>query len=595
MFNRPGRLLSLFVAALAGAGAQVVNVPRARIPQISVKLEPETPSPAPVGTIVSFDATVSQAGAGPLWYRFRVRPAGGEFRTVRDYGLDSTLDWTASEQEGAYEMEVSVQDKRNRQAANASLIYQFSSRVSGGQPVISPTEHPLVFLYSAPPCPAGSRMRVRFEAPGASGQTTPYKPCSQGLSMNFYLAGMQLDSRYAVRHTVDSGSVSADGPVLDFATASVSPLIAGYSVTQPPPVPAVRGILLQSTLLRGPVATDLYGNLLWYYRGSITLTNPETGGSFFGVVQDPLGDTSHQLVRQFDLAGMTIRETNAARVNEQLALLGKRQIGSFHHEARGLPDGKILVLASTERILTDVQDEGPVDVIGDMILVLDRDLQVVWAWDTFDHLDPSRRATLEEVCLPMGGGCPTFYLAPRANDWVHGNSLQLTPDGNILYSARHRDWIIKIDYNNGAGSGAILWRLGKEGDFRIDSADPSPWFSHQHDAQFERGDNSTLIVFDNGNVRRETDDNANSRGQVLRLDEANRTATLLLNADLGDYSRALGAAQRLPNGNYHFDLGLLPNGASRSVEVDPAGKIVYDVQVPVSAYRTFRMWTLYTP
>ena len=30
-----------------------------------------------------------------------------------------------------------------------------------------------------------------------------------------------------------------------------------------------------------------------------------------------------------------------------------------------------------------------------------------------------------------------------------------------------------------------------------------------------------------------------------------------LNADLGQYSPALGAAQRLGNGNYHFDVGLL--------------------------------------
>jgi hypothetical protein len=51
-----------------------------------------------------------------------------------------------------------------------------------------------------------------------------------------------------------------------------------------------------------------------------------------------------------------------------------------------LPDGKILALASTEQILTDVQQPGPVGVIGDTILVLDRDLQVLWAWDAFDHL-----------------------------------------------------------------------------------------------------------------------------------------------------------------------------------------------------------------
>jgi len=40
-----------------------------------------------------------------------------------------------------------------------------------------------------------------------------------------------------------------------------------------------------------------------------------------------------------------------------------------------MPDGNILVLADTEQIMTNVQGQGDVDVIGDMILVLNPDLQ----------------------------------------------------------------------------------------------------------------------------------------------------------------------------------------------------------------------------
>ena len=138
-----------------------------------------------------------------------------------------------------------------------------------------------------------------------------------------------------------------------------------------------------------------------------------------------------------------------------------------------------------------MQGPGQVDVIGEMILVLDRDLQVEWTWDAFDHLDVSRKATLGEVCTPGAGGCPPFYLSDTANDWLHGNGLQLTPDGNILFSARHQDWVLKINYDNGQGNGDIMYRIGKDGDFRILSSDPSPWFSHQHDPNFE-ADNTTL-------------------------------------------------------------------------------------------------------
>jgi len=235
-----------------------------------------------------------------------------------------------------------------------------------------------------------------------------------------------------------------------------------------------------------------------------------------------------------------------------------------------------------------------VDVIGDMILVLDQDLQVNWAWDSFQYLDWTRKATLGETCSQQAAGCPPFYLATQANDWLHGNSLQRTADGNILYSIRHQDWVIKIDYRDGAGTGNIIWRLGKDGDFQMNSNDPNPWFSHQHDPEFEAGSTSVLALFDNGDVRRAGDGNAHSRGQVLQLDESHLIVNLILNADLGGYSTALGSAHKLPNGNYHFNLGALPGG-SQSVEIDPSGKMVYGIGISSPDYRSFRMSDLYTP
>jgi hypothetical protein len=339
------------------------------------------------------------------------------------------------------------------------------------------------------------------------------------------------------------------------------------------------------------------GNLVWYYPGVISyLTRPQAGGYFFVLIEKHDEDYSRQILRQIDVAGNVVLETNAARINEQLEAMGKHIITSFHHEARRLPEGRILVLAGTERILHDVQGPGPVDVLGDMILVLNRNLEVEWAWDAFDHLDPSRKALLDEKCTPGGGGCPTFYLAPEANDWLHGNSLQLTPDGHILYSSRHQDWVIKINYDRGAGNGDVIWRLGKDGDFQFVSEDGWPWFSHQHDANYERtGEGDRIVVFDNGNTRYAADSSAKSRGQVLKLDEVNRTATLVLNVDLGAYSLALGSAQRLRNGNYHFDLGWMPNGASQALEFDPEGNLVSLLETETQQYRSFRMRDMYTP
>ena len=110
----------------------------------------------------------------------------------------------------------------------------------------------------------------------------------------------------------------------------------------------------------------------------------------------------------------------------------------------------------------------------------------------------------------------------------------------------------------------MLWRLGQGGDFQIIASDPHPWFSHQHDPNFLAGD-STLVLFDNGNVRVAADADAHSRGQVLQVDEENRVARVLLNADLGVYSSALGSAQRLRNGDFQFDAGFIYDEASGSL------------------------------
>jgi len=552
---------------------------------------------SPIGWNAQVDGVEMNGSTPPLvWYRYRVRLVGQDFQMIRDFGPREDLLWAPSAREGTYEMEVTARSSETGEVATQNFIFQATPQAYSA-PTITPTANPLVFLYSAPGCAGGSRMRLELQAPNGDLQITPYKACHSGITTNFYLAGMQPNASYQVHHKVDTGSEFSDGPAMTVTTGSLPVSFAPYTVVSAPPV-ASRGVLLQSALFEPTVATDLNGNVVWYYpSGDISfLTRPEAGGHFLGVYEDSTKDVSYQVLREFDLVGYTVQETNAARVNEQLRALNKRQISSFHHEAVRLPDGNIMTLAAVEQILTDVQGPGPIDVIGDMIIVLDKNLQVVWTWDAFDHLDPYRLATLNETCTNTTGGCPPVYLAAQANDWLHGNALQLTPDGNILYSARHQDWVIKIDYSNGAGSGNVLWRLGKDGDFTINSGDPNPWFSHQHSPNIEAEDNSLLTVFDNGNVRRASDPSANSRGQVFQLDEQNRVATPVLNADLGAYSLAVGSAQRLPNGNHHFDLGFINTSKgplSQSDEVDPSGNIVYQIQSPTPVYRSFRLSSVY--
>jgi hypothetical protein len=229
-----------------------------------------------------------------------------------------------------------------------------------------------------------------------------------------------------------------------------------------------------------------------------------------------------------------------------------------------------------------------------MIVVLDQDFQVTWAWDAFDYLDVNRGPVLGEIVQP-GSVEPTSAVPILpAVDWLHSNAVSWSPaDGNLVLSMRHQDWVIKIDYRNGEGDGHIVWRLGQQGDFTVNSTDPNPWFSHQHNAHYI--DDSTLILFDNGNTRRASDPNADSRGQVWTLDEKTMTATLVFNVDLGSYSPALGAAQLLSNGNYVFTSGRQAPSEQfgQSIEVRPDGTKAYVLQINTREYRSYRVRTLY--
>ena len=283
------------------------------------------------------------------------------------------------------------------------------------------------------------------------------------------------------------------------------------------------------------------------------------------------------------------------------------------HETRRLPNGTILLLGARDEASTMYQggtQQHPVDILGDVIMVLDHNMQLLWAWDSFAHEDLSREATLDEICVHDSAGCPAFSQQfSQANDWLHSNAVSLTADGNLLLSERNQDWVLKIAYNNGQGDGHLIWRMGPYGDFTIVNpphqtcGDPNvyPWFTHQHDASFQvqNGATEVLTVFDDGNLRHVQFNGGDSRGMVLSVAESTHTVYIQTAADLGAYSPALGSAQLLmspPNPMYaSFGNGLIGNGEAQSTEVDLSGNIVYELQANDGSYRTYRLRDLYTP
>ncbi len=138
-----------------------------------------------------------------------------------------------------------------------------------------------------------------------------------------------------------------------------------------------------------------------------------------------LFEGNNNALREVDLAGNVVRETNKLPINTQLAALGQDTVACLSHEGLRLPNGHTVTIGSVEKILTNIQGPGPVDVMGDMVIDLDENFQVAWTWNAFDYLNTSRMAVLGEK---YAGDC-TLTLAKTANDWTHMNSLLETSDG----------------------------------------------------------------------------------------------------------------------------------------------------------------------
>jgi hypothetical protein len=582
----------------------------------TISLVPGEPAPQLVGEPITWTATVSDEPTAGLVYQFSDGPIDGPFHMVRDFSPSNTFAWAPME-EGDYKIKVTVKQGFAATDAESAVVHDVvNTRTTDADATISKTSNPLVALYSAPPLSGdashGELMHVEFslDGPNPSWQSTNALPVEDGKSTNFLVAGMLPGQTYEMRDVLEDGTASAP---LSFTAGSPPSNLAfpTFTASQPPgPGPDQNQDMIFHQLgsapsnVPNPLATDLSGNLLWYYdvsQSGLTHTFPGQsllpGGTVLvlGVDRYAASPGTLDVLREIDLAGNVVRETNVDAVNAQLTAQGFNSIFSFTHDVEGLPNGQTAVIGSTEHTIN--VNGTPTQYVGMTIVVLDKDFQVSWVWDAFDHLDVNRGPVLGEV-LHAGDPDQVAQSTPilPAVDWLHINAVSWSPgDGNLIVSVRHQDWVLKIDYEKGAGDGHIIWRLGQGGDFTVNSTDPNPWFSHQHDAHLI--DATTLILLDNGNTRRAGNPTADSRGQVWKLDESTMTATLVVNVDLGNYSPMFGAAQRLSNGDYVFTSGAqgkAPNLISQSIEVQPDGTKVYVLQASKAEFRTFRVQTLYS-
>ena len=297
--------------------------------------------------------------------------------------------------------------------------------------------------------------------------------------------------------------------------------------------------------------------------------------------------------QEVDLAGTLIWQMTFEDLNHALSTATcsgcNVHVNGTHHDFVLLPNGHLIVIASLYKVVSGTY------VTGDVIIDLDQNHKPVWIWNEFDHLDINRR--------PMG-----------FPDWTHTNAvIYSADDGNLIISIRHQNWLVKVDYANGLGTGDIIWKLGYQGDFTlVGGTDPTDWFYAQHGQSFTSKNTTgkfSLVVFDNGNDRVFPAGSGLACGApgqptscystvpLFDIDESARTATLTFHPTAPSYSFFGGNAEVLSNGDVEYcESAGGPGTAGTVYEITQRGsaQTVWQLQVTGQfVYRGQRIPSLY--
>ncbi len=260
-----------------------------------------------------------------------------------------------------------------------------------------------------------------------------------------------------------------------------------------------------------------------------------------------MGFAGGTAIAEIDLTGKQLW-----RINIDSATGGKYKI--IHHDVRMDKDGHIVTLIRTRKVfdMSQIGGKGIDTLGGDGILVMDTTGKVIREWDVWDVWDIKNDPSIKEF----------------AYDRFHINSLNFDKDGNYLLSVAIEDQVWKVNKT----TGKIMWKLGKNGDFKMDTAN---YFSFQHSVHINPfGD---LMVFDNSLWRKQ------SGGVSFTLDTVNNVATTKIHAILprSKYTSRMGSAYVLPNGNL-----LQTSSKTGTVMVtDLKGKILWELNSYFVPYR----------
>ena len=350
---------------------------------------------------------------------------------------------------------------------------------------VSTTANPLVAKYSLTLYQT-AKVSVVFGKTTSYGlKTSAIETPAGGGQVAILVAGMQANTTYHMQAQViySDGRLAYDSD-RTFTTGSypagLLPTLTATTAPGQTPQPGIEMINPIGSVVQ-LLATDLSGNIIWAYYdptinvGLSTWLAPKqlANGDYIAMVSptsslpltSPVPAAAANLVREFDLAGNTVKQITMTQLNAALAAAGyDLTLQLFSHDITVLPNGHWIILANTLKNVVLTGATAPTQVLGDVLVDLDTNMQPVWVWSEFDHMDVNRHP----------------WNFP---DWTHTNAVIYSPDdGDLLVSMRHQNWVIKVDYNNGTGTGDILWHLGAGGDLTlVGGTSPTDWSYAQHE------------------------------------------------------------------------------------------------------------------
>jgi hypothetical protein len=340
------------------------------------------------------------------------------------------------------------------------------------------------------------------------------------------------------------------------------------SVTSPDRDPAAGSVLMSTGPgpgQYGPLVYTPQGRLVWFGALPSGIAALNVSLQAYEGQNDMTWWQGHVLAQGFGEGEDVVMDSNYQRVATVRA--GNGYNADLHEFQLGAGNTAYITVYSIVRC--DLSSVGGVRngvLIDPAIQQVDVKTGLVrWEWHGLDHV------AVGESHAPVPTDTTPW-------DFLHLNSIDVMPGGNLLLSGRST-WAA---YQVQAGSGEIVWRLGgTKSSFRMGPGAEVTW---QHDARLQP--DGTITMFDDGSAPRV---HYQARGVRLALDDANRTATLVrayTHPETPLLADSQGNVQTLADQSVVIGWGAVPS----VTEMSKSGEMLFDAHLPpgVSSYRAFR-------